>query len=94
MRTTVTLTPAADAHVRRLMRDRGLSFKDAVNAAILAGLGSDSREAFHTPVHDLGRARVGLDDALAVAATLGTTTRPGAGSTRRCRAATRFSSRG
>ena len=33
MRTTITLDPDTDEAVRRLMRDRGLSFKQAVNEA-------------------------------------------------------------
>ena len=33
MRTTITLDPDVEALVKRLMRDRGLSFKEAVNAA-------------------------------------------------------------
>jgi hypothetical protein len=42
MRTTVTLEPDVDALVKRLMRERGLSFKQAVNQAIRAGLADRS----------------------------------------------------
>ncbi|MEX2261289.1 MAG: hypothetical protein WD696_05025 [Bryobacteraceae bacterium] len=38
MRTTVTLDPEVEALIRAVMKDRGLSFKDALNSAILAGL--------------------------------------------------------
>jgi hypothetical protein len=38
VRTTVTLDPDVEALVKRLMRERGLSFKEAVNHAIRAGL--------------------------------------------------------
>jgi hypothetical protein len=38
MRTTITLDPDTEALVRRLMRERRLSFKEAVNQAIRAGL--------------------------------------------------------
>jgi hypothetical protein len=38
MRTTVTLDPDSDAIVRRLMRDRRMTFKQAINAAIRAGV--------------------------------------------------------
>lgn len=71
MRTTITLTPEADSLVRKVMRERGLSFKDAVNAAIVDGLqprrGADMYE---TPVFALGPARVPLDKAVALAAEL------------------------
>ena len=70
MRTTITLTAEADALVRRVMRERGLSFKDAVNAAIVDGLAPQPHTAFETPVRRLGRARVPLDHALAAASDL------------------------
>lgn len=71
MRTTVTLEPEADALVRRLMAERGLTFKRAVNEAILAGLAPKSaRPAYSTPTFDLGAARVNLDRAVALAADL------------------------
>ncbi|HEY7280408.1 MAG TPA: antitoxin [Actinomycetota bacterium] len=38
MRTTVTLDPDVEALVRRTMRERGLTFKQAVNLAIREGL--------------------------------------------------------
>ena len=40
MRTTVTLDPDVEARLRKVMRERGLSFKAALNAAIRAGLSS------------------------------------------------------
>ncbi|WP_457099205.1 antitoxin [Microbacterium sp. P5_E9] len=70
MRTTITLTPEADALVRRVMRERGLSFKDAVNAAIVDGLAPRPRTAYETPVRRLGRARIPLDRALGAASDL------------------------
>lgn len=71
MRTTITLTPDADALVRRVMRERGLSFKDAVNAAIIEGLAPTARATpVETPTFDLGRARLPLDRAVALAAEL------------------------
>ncbi|OMH23111.1 hypothetical protein BKD30_14740 [Tersicoccus phoenicis] len=71
MRTTITLTPEADGLVRKLMRERGLTFKEAVNAAIVDGLtaGRES-SSYSTPTFDLGRARIPLDQALAVAGEL------------------------
>jgi hypothetical protein len=71
MRTTVTLDPDTEALVKRRMRERGLSFKDAVNDAIRAGLApSGARRRFSTPTADLGVPAVNLDRALALAAEL------------------------
>lgn len=68
MRTTVTLEPDAEALIRRLMRERDLSFKEAVNLAIRRGLASDEETpAFSTPTRDLGVASVPLDRALTLA---------------------------
>lgn len=69
IRTTVTLDPDADAAVRRLMRERGLTFKQAVNAAIRAGT-SRSRRRYRTPVIDRGEPRISLDHALRIAGDL------------------------
>jgi hypothetical protein len=38
MRTTVTLDPDVEALIRTAMRQRGLSFKEALNSALRAGL--------------------------------------------------------
>ena len=67
MRTTVTLDPDTDAAVRRLMHERGLTFKQAVNAAIRAGTGTRRRK-FRTPTANLGQPRIPLDQALRLAA--------------------------
>lgn len=69
MRTTVTLTPEAEREVRRLMTEQGLGFKAAVNAAILAGVRSQTRDA-DFPVHAIGVAELGGHKALALAAEL------------------------
>lgn len=68
MRTTVTLDPDTDAYVRRLMRERGLTFKEAVNEAIRAGLGRPSTVSA-TPTFRMG-AKVPLDKALRLAGEL------------------------
>lgn len=71
MRTTITLDPDVDAMVRKRMRERGLSFKDAVNDALRAGLTERSAtEPFHTPTFNMGGPRVPLDRALEVAGRL------------------------
>lgn len=73
MRTTVTLDADTDALVRRLMRERGLSFKQAVNAAIRAGMTerrSGTVPAFTTPTFDLGPSSIPIDKALRLAGDL------------------------
>ena len=72
MRTTVTLDPDTRLLVERAMRERGLSFKDAVNEAIRAGLGPadpGGRRRYTTP-RDLGPPRVDVTKALSLAGEL------------------------
>lgn len=70
----MTLEPDVEAAVRRLMRERGIGFKAAVNEAIRRGLvpaGSGSAEACPTPTFRMGwTPEVNLDKALALAARL------------------------
>lgn len=69
----MTLDADTEQLVRRRMRERGLSFKAAINDAIRAGLaapGGSGGGTFRTPTADLGVASVNLDRALAVAADL------------------------
>jgi hypothetical protein len=70
MRTTLTLEPDVHVLLRKLMRERGLSFKEAVNYAIRAGLASGSDTAAETPTFDLGAPRVPLERALRLAGEL------------------------
>jgi hypothetical protein len=71
VRTTVTLDPDTRRLVERAMRERGLTFKEAVNAGIRAGLGAESTPARpYTSPRELGPARVDLTDALALAGRL------------------------
>jgi hypothetical protein len=70
MRTTITLEPDVDAIVRRLMRERRLTFKEAVNEAIRAAAPDATHAPFRTPVHDLGAPALPLDKALRLAADL------------------------
>lgn len=71
MRTTVTLDPDVDALIRERMRDRGLSFKQALNEAVREGLLREAEpEPFETPTFDLGEARVSVVHALELAARL------------------------
>ena len=71
MRTTVTLDPDTESIVRRLMAERGLSFKQALNDAIRAGAsGRRPARRSHTTVRHLGRPVVSLDRALQLAGDL------------------------
>lgn len=71
MRTTVTLDPDTDAIVRRLMRERGMTFKEAVNEAIRAGGGGPARRRqFKTPTFDMGPPVVPVEKALRLAGEL------------------------
>lgn len=71
MRTTITLEPETRLLVERAMRERGLSFKDAVNEAIRAGLGpAQPRGHAYTTPRSLGQPRVDLVKALALAGDL------------------------
>ena len=71
MRTTITLEPDVHALVTKLMRERGVGFKEAVNLAIRAGLAKtpDATPA-RTPTFDLGEPRVPLEKALRLAGEL------------------------
>jgi hypothetical protein len=69
VRSTVTLDPDTRMLVERAMRERGLSFKEAVNEAIRAGLGSSAARRYTTP-RELGPARVDLTKALEIAGQL------------------------
>ena len=65
MRTTVTLDADTEALIRRRMRSQGVSFKQALNDAIRAGLAEPApRETFSTEVASLGVPAVNLDRAL------------------------------
>lgn len=71
MRTTITLDPDTRLLVERAMRERDLTFKEAVNAAIRAGLGEAPQPArSYTSPRELGPAAVDLTKALDVAARL------------------------
>jgi hypothetical protein len=71
MRTTITLEPDTDAIVRRLMRERGLTLKQAVNEAIRAGVAtSGRRRRFRTRAFDMGRPALPVDKALRLAGEL------------------------
>jgi hypothetical protein len=68
MRTTVTLDPDVEAKLKATMRERGLSFKAALNDAVRAGLETSSRGArpFRVQTAPLG-VRINIDKALTIA---------------------------
>lgn len=71
MRTTVTLDPDTEQILRRRMRERNISFKEALNEAIRDGvIEQEDRQAFTTETVSMGESRVNLDRALQVTADL------------------------
>lgn len=71
MRTTVTLDADVEALIRRVMAERGLSFKEALNDAVRAGLApSEGRGPYRLEPAHLGRPAVPLTKALRLAAEL------------------------
>lgn len=69
MRTTVTLDPDTEQLIRRRMRERGMSFKEALNDAIRSGSPTDG-VPFETQTAAMGEPTVLLDRALQLAADL------------------------
>jgi len=72
MRTTVTLDPDVVAALRAGMRQRGVSFKEALNSAVRAGLAAPrSAQPYTVPSRPMGlRADVDIDAALRLATDL------------------------
>jgi hypothetical protein len=74
MRTTVTLDPDVEAMLRKEMRRRGEPFKQVLNKAIRAGLRtmgkSQGEEPFEPLTFDMGKPRMDLTKAAALAAEL------------------------
>lgn len=71
MRTTVTLDSDVEAALRARMAERGISFKQALNDAIRAGLLERSAAVtFRTQTASLGSPATNLDKALRIAAEL------------------------
>ncbi len=65
MRTTVTLDPDVELMVKRVMLERGLSFKQAINEAVRSGLAPRRTGASRPfPTHDMGDALIDVTKAL------------------------------
>ena len=74
MRTTVAIDPELQTRVKEIARERGVSFREALNDVLRRGLGPGSQAGgrpYEVPVRALGlRAGVDLDRAFALAAEL------------------------
>lgn len=72
MRTTITLDPDTAALVQKDMQRRGVTFKEAVNSAIRAGLAPSQEpgSAFRTRGVAMGTPTVDLDRAVQIAGAL------------------------
>ena len=72
MRTTVTLDPDVEVLLKQAMRERGIPFKQALNEAVRTGLArrDNAVEPFRQRTFQLGRPRVDLTKALALAGEL------------------------
>ena len=74
MRTTATLEPEVEQLLHRSMKERGLSFKKALNDAVKAGLTQGNKKAakpFVQKTHSMGAEQTfRWDKALAAAAAL------------------------
>ncbi len=73
MRTTVTLDPDVAAQLQALARERGISFKEALNTSVRAGISGKRGTVgpYRLPSRPLGlRPGTNLDKALALAAEL------------------------
>lgn len=71
MRTTVTLDPDVEALIKRNMRERGLTFKEAVNEAIRAGATGPSPPVGRPfPTADMGEPLIDVTKALRLAGEL------------------------
>jgi hypothetical protein len=72
MRTTVTLDPDVEAILRKVMRERGVSFKEALNQSVRPGTGAAQGEkqgrGYRQMTYGMGfRAEFRWDKALAMA---------------------------
>lgn len=70
VRTTVTLDPDVASQLQRTARERGVSFKAALNDAVRSGLasGAPPSKSFHVRAHPLGiRRGFHVDKALSIA---------------------------
>jgi len=67
MRTTVTLEPDVEALLKKRMRERWLTFKEALNAAVREALVPPVRRKVDFPTYDMGKPRIDITKALQIA---------------------------
>jgi hypothetical protein len=69
MRTTVTLDPDVAAKLKQVARERGISFKEALNASVRGGLRStEAPQPYQVPTRRLGvKPGIDLNRALGIA---------------------------
>jgi hypothetical protein len=74
MRTTVTLDPDVQALLKKVMREREISFKEALNSAVRSGLAAGKRsprKPYRMKTYKMGlRSGINLDKANQLAADL------------------------
>ena len=70
MRRTITLEPDVAEIIQKRMREQGLSFPQAVNEAIRAGLAEGEPRAFETPTFRMGFSVCSRRQALALSGAL------------------------
>jgi len=70
MRTTVTLDADVELKLQALMRARSLTFKEAINSALRAGLDMARPVDVVFPIYDMGEPRVDLTHAGRIAAAM------------------------
>ena len=71
MRTTITLDPDVEAMLKKVMQERDLSFKQAVNSLLRSALlPNEIRPDYSWPVYQLGKPLVPLEHALQLASEL------------------------
>lgn len=67
-RTTITLDPDTHALIQQAMKERGISFKSAVNDAIRRGLkGGENRAPWTFPTYEMGEYPFDATKALSLA---------------------------
>lgn len=70
MRTTVTLDPDVESLIKRRMRERGLTFKQALNEAVRAGMAPPAAAAVESPTYDMGEPLLDVTKAVRLAGEL------------------------
>jgi hypothetical protein len=70
VRTTVSLDADTEQLIRQRMRERKVSFKQALNDAIREGLAGRPTVSFRTETAEMGEPLISLDRALQIAAEL------------------------